>query len=50
MREIHRLEDFDAGAVVFPRLPDLAFDTYRPRLYAQGELMAGWATVTTPTI
>ena len=33
---------FDAGAVVFPRLPDLPFDTYRPRLYAQGELMAGW--------
>ncbi|WP_395153143.1 LOG family protein [Ilumatobacter sp.] len=33
---------FDGGAVVFPRLPDLPFDTYRPRLYAQGELMAGW--------
>ncbi len=32
----------DTGAVVFPRLPDLPFDTYRPRLYAQDELLAGW--------
>jgi predicted Rossmann-fold nucleotide-binding protein len=36
------LHVLDAGAVVFPRLADLPFDTYRPRLYAQGELMAGW--------
>ncbi len=33
----------DSGAVVFPRLPDLPFDTYRSRLYAQGDLLAGWA-------
>lgn len=32
----------ESGAVVFPRLPDLPFDTYRPRLYAQGDLLAGW--------
>jgi predicted Rossmann-fold nucleotide-binding protein len=31
-----------SGAVVFPRLPDLPFDTYRPWLYAQGELLRGW--------
>lgn len=31
-----------SGAAVFPRLPDLPFDTYRPRLYAQGELLDGW--------
>lgn len=32
----------ESGAVVFPRLPDLPFDPYRPRLYAQGELLDGW--------
>lgn len=32
----------DGGAVVFPRLPDLPFDPYRPHLYAQGELLSGW--------
>ncbi len=32
----------EGGAVVFPRLPALPFETYRPRLYAQGELLAGW--------
>ena len=31
-----------SGAVVFPRLPDLPFDTYRPQLYTQGELLGGW--------
>jgi predicted Rossmann-fold nucleotide-binding protein len=31
-----------SGAVAFPRLPDLPFDTYRPRLYRQGELLEGW--------
>ncbi len=31
-----------SGAVVFPQLPDLPFRTYRPRLYAQGELLTGW--------
>jgi hypothetical protein len=36
---VHVLE---SGAVVFPRLPDLPFDTYRPHLYAQGELLDGW--------
>lgn len=30
------------GAVVFPHLPAIPFDPYRPRLYAQGELLAGW--------
>lgn len=32
-----------SGAVVFPRLPDLPFDTYRSRLYAHGELLTGWS-------
>lgn len=32
----------DGGAVVFPRLPDLPFDPYRPHLYSQGELLVGW--------
>lgn len=32
----------ESGAVVFPRLPALPFDTYRPHLYRQGELLAGW--------
>ncbi len=32
----------DGGAVVFPRLPDIPFDPYRPHLYEQGELLAGW--------
>ncbi len=32
----------ESGAVVFPRLPNLPFDPYRPHLYAQGELVAGW--------
>ncbi len=32
----------DGGAVVFPRLPDLPFDMYRPTLYRQGELLTGW--------
>ena len=32
----------DGGAVVFPRLPDLPFDPYRPRLYSQAELLEGW--------
>ena len=30
------------GAAVFPRLPDLPFETYRATLYAQGELLEGW--------
>ncbi len=32
----------DGGAVVFPRLPDLPFDPYRPHLYRQSELLEGW--------
>ncbi len=32
----------DGGAVVFPHLPAIPFDPYRPHLYAQGELLAGW--------
>ena len=32
----------DRGAVVFPRIPDLPFDPYRPHLYRQGELLEGW--------
>ncbi len=32
----------DGGAVVFPNLPAIPFDPYRPHLYAQGELLAGW--------
>jgi predicted Rossmann-fold nucleotide-binding protein len=32
----------NGGAVVFPRLPAIPFDPYRPHLYAQGELLAGW--------
>ncbi len=32
----------DGGAVVFPRLPAIPFDPYRPHLYEQGELLAGW--------
>ena len=32
----------ESGAVVFPLLPDLPFDAYRPRLYAHGELLSGW--------
>jgi predicted Rossmann-fold nucleotide-binding protein len=32
----HRLRA--AGALLFPRLPDLPFDPYRPRLYAAAEL------------
>lgn len=32
----------DGGAVVFPRLPAIPFDPYRPHLYAQGELLSGW--------
>jgi len=36
---VHVLE---SGAVVFPRLPELPFDTYRSHLYAQGELLDGW--------
>ncbi len=32
----------DGGAVVFPRLPAIPFDPYRPHLYGQGELLAGW--------
>lgn len=30
------------GAAVFPRLPAIPFDPYRPRLYGQGELLTGW--------
>ncbi len=37
LRHVH-----DAGAVVFPRLPDLPFDPYRPDLYDQAELLDGW--------
>ena len=33
---------FADGAVAFPRIPDLPFDVYRPRLYAQHELFSGW--------
>lgn len=32
----------DGGAVVFPRLPAIPFDPYRPHLYTPGELFAGW--------
>ncbi len=32
----------DGGAVVFPRLPGIPFDPYRPHLYEQGELLTGW--------
>ncbi len=32
----------NGGASVFPRLPALPFDPYRPRLYGQGELLVGW--------
>lgn len=32
----------DGGAVVFPNLPGIPFDPYRPHLYGQGELLAGW--------
>lgn len=32
----------DGGAVVFPHLPAIPFDPYRPHLYAQGELLGGW--------
>ncbi len=32
----------DGGAVVFPRLPAIPFDPYRPHLYEQGELLSGW--------
>ena len=37
LRHVH-----DAGAVVFPGLPDLPFDPYRPHLYDQAELLDGW--------
>ena len=32
----------EGGAVVFPRLPAIPFDPYRPQLYRQGELLSGW--------
>jgi predicted Rossmann-fold nucleotide-binding protein len=32
----------DGGAVVFPSLPAIPFDPYRPHLYEQGELLVGW--------
>ena len=32
----------EGGGVIFPRLGHLPFDPYRPRLYAQGELLTGW--------
>ncbi len=32
----------ERGAVVFPGLPELPFRPYRPTLYTQGELLAGW--------
>ena len=38
LRHVH-----DHGAVVFPRLPDLPFDPYRPRLYDADELLRGWS-------
>ncbi|MEO1857255.1 MAG: hypothetical protein ABGY95_07830 [Rubritalea sp.] len=31
------------GAVVFPNLPNLPYETYRSRLYTRDELMAGWS-------
>ena len=37
LRHVH-----DGGAIVFPRLPDLPFDPYRPHLYDQAELLDGW--------
>jgi predicted Rossmann-fold nucleotide-binding protein len=37
LRHVH-----DEGAVVFPRLPHLPFDPYRPHLYDQAELLDGW--------
>ncbi|NND74550.1 MAG: Rossmann fold nucleotide-binding protein [Ilumatobacter sp.] len=41
--EVSTLEHvLESGAVVFPRLPDLPFDMYRPTLYRQGELLTGW--------
>ncbi|MFQ5556129.1 MAG: LOG family protein [Acidimicrobiales bacterium] len=33
----------DAGGCVFPGLPDLPFEPYRPHLYRQGELLTGWS-------
>lgn len=32
----------DTGGVLFPRLPDLPYNTFRPRLYTIEELMAGY--------
>ncbi len=32
----------ERGAVVFPGLPEMPFRPYRPTLYTQGELLAGW--------
>lgn len=41
--EVSTLEHvIERGAAVFPRLPDLPFDMYRPTLYHQGELLTGW--------
>ncbi len=34
----------DGGAAVFPELPGLPFDAYRPELYGQGELLTGWVS------
>ena len=33
----------DTGGVVFPDVPGLPFDAYRPRLYTSEELLAGWS-------
>lgn len=37
-----RLHLIDTGALVFPRLPDLPFRPYRPKLYSLAELMDGY--------
>lgn len=33
----------EAGALIFPRLPRLPFNPYRPGLYTRDELMDGWS-------
>lgn len=32
----------EKGALVFPQLPNLPYDPYRPELYTREELMVGW--------
>jgi hypothetical protein len=42
----HRLRT--AGALLFPRLPDLPFDPYRPRLYDAAELYGRGPVASSP--